>query len=164
VAYGVAHHRQVLLASGAQRPLDVPDVRLGHQADDRRLRVQQALHLRILPDLHARFAGRAERDEQRVFEVELRSGTGEELGVLRHGARPPALDEAHAELVQQPRDGQLVGDRVADPLALRAVAERGVEDLVIHRGVLSAGAGRDQQKDPPQCGRSARRRRRQPAR
>ena len=36
-----------------------------------------------------------------------------------------------AELVQQPGDGQLVGDRVADALALGAVAQGGVEDVEV---------------------------------
>jgi len=56
-------------------------------------------------------------------------GAGEELGVLGHRAGPAALDEAHPELVEQPRDRQLVGDGVRDALALGPVAQRRVEDV-----------------------------------
>ena len=62
----------------------------------------------------------------------------EELGVLGVGARPAALDEAHAEVVQVPGDGQLVVDRQHHALALRAVAQGRVVDV---EGVGGAGAG-----------------------
>ena len=58
-----------------------------------------------------------------------RPGGREELDVLGVGARPAALDEGHAELVEHPRDAQLVGERQRDVLALGAVAQgRVVED------------------------------------
>ena len=58
-----------------------------------------------------------------------RPGGREELDVLGVRARPAALDVRHAELVEHPRDAQLVGERQGDVLALRAVAEgRVVED------------------------------------
>ena len=41
----------------------------------------------------------------------------------------PPFDEPDAELVEQARDGELVGDRVGDALALRPVAQRRVEDV-----------------------------------
>ena len=56
-------------------------------------------------------------------------GAGEELGVLGHRAGPAALDEAHPELVEQPRHGQLVADRVRDALTLGPVAQGRVEDV-----------------------------------
>ena len=79
--------------------------------------------------MRARAAGGAERDQLGVPEVDLLLGAGEELGVPGVGARPAALDEAHAEVVQVPGDGQLVRDGEVDALALRAVAQRGVEDM-----------------------------------
>ena len=95
-----------------------------------------------------------------VLQVQLGLGPLEELGVLGHGAGPAALDEAHAELVQQPRDRELVGDRVADALALPAVAQRGVEDLVVHGELPFGRIDYDHNKKTPRgCGRSARRRR-----
>ena len=64
-------------------------------------------------------------------------GAGEELGVLGVGARPTALDEADAQLVELARDGELVGDREVETLLLRAVAQGGVVDveraLQVHR-------------------------------
>jgi hypothetical protein len=69
-----------------------------------------------------------------VPQLELGAGAGEELGVLGQRPRPAALDEADADLVEQPGDGQLVGDGVAHPLALGAVAQRGVEDVEVGAG------------------------------
>ncbi len=105
------------------------------------LGVEQRLDLRVVGDGDAGLAGGAERDEHGVPQLQLGAGPAEELGVLGHRARPAALDEADAELVEQPGDGELVGDRVADPLALRAVAQSGVVDLEVHRGSF-----REQQK------------------
>ena len=57
------------------------------------------------------------------------AGRREELDVLGVGARPAALDEREAVLVEHARDAQLVGERERDVLALGAVAEgRVVED------------------------------------
>ena len=58
-----------------------------------------------------------------------RRGPGEELDVLRVGARPPALDVVHAEHVELLGDAQLVLDGRRDALDLQPVAQRGVEDL-----------------------------------
>nr|BFE68376.1 hypothetical protein GCM10020092_016770 [Actinoplanes digitatis] len=148
VGDGVADHREVLVAGGAQRPLDVPDVGLGDDAHDRRLGVQQGLHLRVRLHVDVGLAGRTERDEQGVLQIELLAGPREELGVLGHRARPAALDEADPEFVQQPGDREFVGDRVADALALAAVAQSRVEDLVSH-GRGSFPRLTTQQKDLP---------------
>ena len=137
---GVGHHRAVLGDVGAQRALDVPAVGLRHQRDHRRRRVQQRPHLRVVGGGQPGPAGRAERDQRGVPQLQLaRRGAGEELGVLGQRPRPAALDEADAQRVELPGDGELVGDRVADPLALGAVAQRGVEDV---EGVAERGAGR----------------------
>ena len=79
-----------------------------------------------------------------ALEVQLLARPAEELGVLRHGARPAALDEADTELVEQPGHRQLVDHRVGEPLALGAVAQRRVVDLERHQDPFS-----EQQKDPP---------------
>ena len=55
-------------------------------------------------------------------QVEFLARPGEELGVTRQCPRPPTLDEANPELVEQPGHSQLVRNRVAEPLALGAVA------------------------------------------
>ena len=123
VPHGVLDHRQVLLQRRAQRQLDVPVVRLRDQRHDGGAAVAQRGDQRVVGSLAAGPSGRAERGQRRVLEVELGPGPREELGVLRVGARPAALDEADAELVQVPRDGQLVGDREGQALLLRAVAQ-----------------------------------------
>ena len=79
-------------------------------------------------------------------------GAREEIGVLRQCTGPTALDEADPDLVEQPGDGQLVGDGVADALALRAVAQRGVEDVEVV-GLHRSSFGWRQQKTPCRDGR-----------
>ena len=129
VGDGVADHREVLLQRGAQRELDVPVVRLRDQRDDPGTRVAQGRDQRVVRGLHAGPTGGAEGRELGVLQVELLAGAAEELGVLGVRARPAALDEPHAQAVDVPRDGQLVGDGEVEPLLLRAVAQRGVVDV-----------------------------------
>ena len=64
-----------------------------------------------------------------VVRVQLAAGPGEELDVLRVGARPAAFDVVHAEEVELLGDAQLVLHCRRDTLDLEAVAERGVEHL-----------------------------------
>jgi hypothetical protein len=147
----VAHHRDVLLRRGAQRLAHVPHRGFRDDAHDRRAGVEQGADLRVVLHRDPGLAGRAERDELRVPELQLAvRGTGEELGVLGQRAGPAALDEADAELVEQPRHRELVGDRVADALTLRPVAQRGVEDVErvgLHEPSSSVGSG--ETKNPP---------------
>ena len=127
---GVGDHRQVLLQGGAQRPLHVPDVGLGHQGDHRRAGVQQRPHLRILVGADTGFAGGAEGDQRRGAQRQFTGPrAGEELRVLGHRPWPATLDETDPELVQQGGHGDLVGDRVGDALPLGTVPQRGVEDV-----------------------------------
>src|SRR5690606_11849182 len=72
-----------------------------------------------------RATGGAERREQRMAPLPV-TGALEELGVLRVGARPTALDEGDPELVQALRDPELVHHRVGDAFTLAAVAQGGV--------------------------------------
>ena len=67
---------------------------------------------------------------------------GEEGRVERIGARIAALDVVEAEVVEQGRDGPLVGQGEIDPGGLGAVAERGVEERqVVARSRWRHGAG-----------------------
>ena len=88
----------------------------------------------------------------RVPQVELVAGPAEELGVLGVGARPAALDVADAEVVELPRDVQLVGDGEVEALLLGAVAQGGVVDvevaLQVH-GVVLSFVGARKCKRPP---------------
>ncbi|UOY01470.1 hypothetical protein MVA48_21445 [Blastococcus sp. PRF04-17] len=154
--HGVAHHGEVLLQGRPQGLADVPDVGLRDQADHGRLGVEEGTHLGVVLDADAGLARGAEGDQLGVAQLELGAGPGEELGVLRQRARPAALDEPDPDLVQQARDRELVGDGVADALALRAVAQGGVEDVEVEisgevggHAVLLGGRGAPgKQKDP----------------
>ena len=53
----------------------------------------------------------------------------EQFGVGRIGAGIAALDIVDAELVEHARDRDLVGEREIDAVGLRAVAQRGVEQI-----------------------------------
>ena len=126
---------------------------LATSADDRGLGVEQRLDLRVRrPRRRPALRVGAERDEHRVLQVQLGAGPAEELGVLGHRARPAALDEADAELVEQPRDGELVDDRVGDALALGAVAQRRVEHLEGHRGKSFLGPATPTKRPPADAG------------
>ena len=107
----------------------MPVVTLGDKSHDRRPGLAQRGDLRVVGRLHAGPAGRAERGELRVPEVQFGAGPLEELGVLGDRPGPATLDEADAELVQPPGDGQLVGDGQGQPFLLGAVAQRGVVDV-----------------------------------
>ena len=139
VGDGVADHREVLLERGAQRQLDVAVVRLGDQRDHPGAGVAQRGHQRVVGRGDPGPPGGAEGREPRVAQVELLAGAAEELGVLGVGARPAALDVADAEVVEVPRDGQLVGDGEGEPLLLRAVAQGRVVDV---EATLQSSRGR----------------------
>jgi hypothetical protein len=134
----VGDHRQVLVQAGPQRPEHVLVVALGHQRHHARAGLAQRRHQRIGGRRRTGPAGRAEGREGRVLERQFGPRPGEELGVLRHRARPAALDEPDAQVVQVTRDGELVGDGEVEPLLLRAVAQRRVVDVkgVGHAGLL----------------------------
>src|SRR5690606_28690262 len=63
------------------------------------------------------------------FETELAPGAFEEGVVLGVGAWPPALDEVHAQLVQETRHSQLLPHGGGHPHALGPVPEGRVVDL-----------------------------------
>ena len=151
VRHGVADHREVLLERGAQRQLDVPVVGLGDQGHDPGAAVAQRRHQRVVGGRDPGTPGGTEGRQLGVLEVELLASAAEELGVLRVGARPAALDEADAELVDVPRDVQLVEDREVQALLLGAVAQGRVVDvevgLLAHFGILT-GTGSGNKKPP----------------
>ncbi len=93
---GVGDHPQVLVQGGPQRPLDVRIVALGNECDDRGAGVAQRGDLWVVGRGGGRLAGRAERGEGRVPQVQLGPRPLEELGVLGYGARPATLDESDA--------------------------------------------------------------------
>ena len=54
---------------------------------------------------------------------------GEQTRVDRIGAGIAGLDIVDAEFVEHAGDGELVGEREVDAVRLRAVAQRGVEQI-----------------------------------
>ena len=90
-------------------------------------------------------------------QVELGRGRGAKNSVsfgLAPG-QPPSMKPT-PELVELPRDRQLVGDREVEPLLLRAVAQGGVVDveraLQVHRvrpGARAVPVLPANKKDPP---------------
>ena len=54
---------------------------------------------------------------------------GKKFGIDRIGPGITALDIIDAELVEHARDRQLVREREIDAVGLRAVAQRGVEEI-----------------------------------
>ena len=155
----VRDHREVLLQRGPQGEKDVPVVTLGDKGHDRRARFAQRGDLGVVGRLHAGPAGRAERGELRVLEVQFGDCPAEELGVLRDRAGPAALDEPDTELVQLPRDDELVGHAEVQALLLRAVAQGRVVDVkgvVEHRNVSWIGCGPHNKKTPREYARGLR--------
>ena len=118
--------------------IDVEQPALAEDRHDRRLGGDQLAQVRVVVGRVRAMAGRAEGGEPRALPAH-RPGGREELDVLGVRARPAALDERHPELVEHPRDAQLVGQRQRDVLALGAVAQgRVVED---DRGVRTSSCG-----------------------
>ncbi len=126
---GVADHREVLRQRGAQGKLDVPVVALCDESHDRRAGFAQRGDSGVTGRLGAGPAGRAERGELRVLEIQLCPCEPEELCVLGIRARPSTLDETRAELVEVPGDGELVGHRQVQSLLLCPITQRRVVDV-----------------------------------
>ena len=138
--HGVADHLQVLGQGGAQRALDMSDMALGHQRDDRGPGVEQGAHQRVGVRAPAGPAGGAEGRQRGVLEPQLSLRAAEKLRVLGVGPRPPTFDEPHAQVVEVGRNCQLVRHREVQALLLRAVAQGGVVDVqVAHRSLFFAG-------------------------
>ena len=135
----VGHHREVLLERGAQGAAYVAVVTLPHERDDRRARVQQRQHLRVLGRTRTGTAGGAEGGERGVAQRQFVPRPREELGVTRVRARPATFDEADAELVEVRRDRQLVVHRQVETLLLGAVAQRRVVDVEGARRSVATG-------------------------
>ena len=95
--------------------------------------VDERLERGVDVDLAGRAAGGAEGHERGRLQLELGDGAPEELLVLRVGLRVAALDPGDAEPVELLGHLELVLDGEADPLELRAVAQRRVEDLYVAR-------------------------------
>ena len=90
------------------------------------LAVEQRGQARIV---RGRAAGPARHAEGGEGGVEFAQLLREQFGIGRIGARIAALDIIDAELVEHAGNRQLVGQREVDAIGLRAVAQRGVEQI-----------------------------------
>src|SRR5690606_5404099 len=100
--------------------------RLRDEADAVRFGREKRLEAGIVRDRAAGALYHAEGREAGVREAGLGR---EERGVGVVGARVAAFDVVEAEPVEQRRDAALVLDRKVDARRLRAVAQRGVEQV-----------------------------------
>ncbi len=129
--HGVADHLEVLGARGAQRALDVADVRLRDEGDDGRLAVDEGAHERVRRRLAADPSRGTEGRERGVLEREFGGGPGEELRVLGVRAGPATFDEADSEVVEVRRDRELVRHGEVEALLLGTITQGGVVDVQV---------------------------------
>jgi len=159
---GVGDHLEVLLEGGLEGPVDVLVVALGDEGDGGGLGVQEGAGEGVLGRLPADPPGGAERDQLGVAEAQFAvGGRAEEGRVVGVGARPAALDEGDAEVVQGAGDAQLVVDRQAEALLLGAVAQGrvvhvedvGCDGQLGHADLTDSTAGSTRLPAVPLCGR-----------
>ena len=117
------------MVSSATRDVIVP--RLGDKADGVGLGFEQRGEPGIVGGRAARPPRHAEGGEGGVLQSLI---SREQFGVGRVGAGIAALDIVDAEIVEHARDGDLVGEREVDAVGLRAVAQRGVEEIEAFTG------------------------------
>ena len=127
----VGHHGDGLVERGAQGVHHVHLRRLGHDADGLGLGLHQVAERLVVLGPHAGPPGGAEGHQRGPLEVQLLRGPGEELGVLRVGPRPSALDEGHPEVVELLGHPELVVHGQRQALLLGPVPQGGVEH--VHR-------------------------------
>ena len=124
--HAVADRGKILLVGRLQRHAHLIGRRLRDKADRIGLRFQQPRQTRIIRGRAAGAPRHAERGEAGVVE---RGFLGKEFGVGGIGAGIAALDIVDAEFVQHLRDHLLVMQGEVDAIGLRAVAQRGVEQI-----------------------------------
>ena len=132
VRHAVCDQAQVLVERRAQHLAHVQGRALAEDGAHRRAGLEQRRDAGVVLDRDAGAASGAERGQAGVRPL-LVACAGEQLGVLRVGAGPAALDDGHADAIEPARDAQLVGARQRDPLALGAVAQRRVVDQDVGR-------------------------------
>ena len=124
--HAVADGGEVLLVGGLKGDPHLVGGRFGDKADRVGLGFQKARHAGIVRDGTSGTPRHAEGGEARM--VELRLGR-EKLGIRRIGAGIAAFDIVDAEIIEHAGDDLLVGQREVDAIGLRAVAQRGVEEI-----------------------------------
>src|SRR5579872_1499787 len=125
-ADGIGNEREVFLFGDAERTFHVKVPGFAEDGDGGRTGFDERAHVAIF--LHRVFgeAGRTERGEAGVLELEL-TGAGEEVLVFGIGPGPSTLNVVDAQLIQFLRNDELVIHGEGDGFALRAVSESGIE-------------------------------------
>ena len=133
VGHRLADHAQVLFERRLQRALHLGVPRLPDDSDHRRPARDEVGQPGILGSGDALLAGGTEGRDLGVLQIHNRhfAEEGHVLGVRR---REAALDVVDAELVETPHDGELVGQRERDALALLPIAQGGVVGVDARRG------------------------------
>ena len=129
-AHAVADRGQVFLRAGLERDAHVVIPGFRHEADGVGLGLEQRRETGIVRGRAAGPPRHAERGEGGLEAALL----GEQLCVGQVRARIAALDIVDAEIVQHPGDGELVVEGEIDAVGLRAVAQRGVEEIEAFAG------------------------------
>ena len=124
-AHAIADRGEVFLLRRLQRDAHVIVPGFGDKADGVGLRIEQRDEAGIVRGRAAGPPRHAESGERGAH----RPLFGEEFGVDRIGAGIAAFDIVDAELVEHARDRELVGEREIDAVGLRAVAQRGIEQI-----------------------------------
>ena len=125
----VRHHGHGLVEGRAQGVDHVHLRGLGHDAHGLGTGLDEMAERIVVLGPHTGTTGRTEGHQRGPGEGELLRRTGEELGVLRVGPRPAALDERDPEVVELLRHPELVVDGQGQSLLLRPVPQGGVEDV-----------------------------------
>ena len=133
VGHRLADHAQVLFERRLQRALHLGVPRLPDDSDHRRPARDEVGQPGILGSGDALLAGGTKGRDLGVLQIHSRhfAEEGHVLGVRR---REAALNVVDAELVETPHDGELVGQRERDALALLPIAQGGVVGVDARRG------------------------------
>ncbi len=124
----IGKHRQVFRQLDPQHFTHMKIPRLANHRADRRQRISQSPHPRVVLGGYATTPSHPKGRHLDVLEIKIADRV-EVLGVLRVRQRIAALDVVEAKRIQTQRDLQLVLEREIDPLALAAVSQRRVVDL-----------------------------------
>ncbi len=116
---------EVFVERDAERGLDMEVVRLADQADGGGARIDHLGQHLVIGGRAPRPLGHAEGGEGGGLQHRRRL---EKIAVGGVGPGPAALDIVEAEIIQRPRDLDLIGGGEVDPLGLLAIAQRGVEE------------------------------------
>jgi len=134
-SHGVFDHRHGLIEAGLERLSYVAIPRLGNDANDLSIGLDEGPQGLVLLRIGAGSTSRTEGHERGGVESELSGEATEELSVLRVGPGPPSFDIGNAKVVELLGHLDLVLDGQRQTLLLRTVSQDRVEDVNLRRDV-----------------------------